>query len=491
MVSMIRDTFLLLGVMGTVCLCGCAEAPPSPPHSMVQVQELRRTHPDAYPPYVVVQINLQRVLDDRLSEAERAESLNVVTRLGAENPEALGELAGVLSQENLPVQLQHAVLTLLLKKDYPVLAGAVVKALPDIKPGTGMRDAILDWLSRHGDMEVLAEVVKQWAQEPTVDGPNEARFRQIVERISGKMWDEALLAGLNSEGAFARGSALDVLGQRMATPALRKRIGVMRPNAEAVRILQEMMERFDYLPTSRAELLACAAAYKTQRERMRESTALFARWQADYGYQFNIRDFHLLGRITQDPLRDRLGRTHLRLQLSESTLERKHPPTRAVTGAAAATDRYEQQVNHLSMSDLWHLYLLSEMLSRERVQIALRIMAERDREDASRPWGGLVFYENGRAEAKLYPARSGDDTVYDPTDRAVRDGRDALCFFHAHFEKVDNAKRTGPDAAELRRAAQGNTNALVLTSLNDKEFCAHFYTPAGRVVSLGIFPLRK
>jgi len=488
---MIRKTFLVLAVMGTVYICGCAEAPPSPPHSMVQVQELRETHPDAYPPYVVVQINLQRVLDDRLSEAERAESLTVVTRLGAENPEALGELAGVLSQENLPEPLQRAVLAFLLKKDYPVLAGAVVQALPDIKPGSGMRDAILDWLSRHGDLEVLGEVVKQWAQEPSVDGPNEARFRQIVERISGKVWDEALLAGLNSEGAFARGSAVDVLGRRIPTPALRKRIRAMRPNSEPMQVLHEMMGRFDYLPTTRAELLACAAAYKTQRESMRESTALFARWQADYGYRFNIRDFHLIGRITQDPLRDRLGRTHLRMQLSESTLERKHPPLRLAAGTTGKTDRFNEQVNHLSMSDLWHLYLLSEMLSRERVQIALRIMAEKDREDTMRPWGGLVFYENGRAEAKLYPARNGDDAVYGPTDRAVRDGRDALCLFHAHFEKVDNAERTGPDAAELRRAAQGNTNGLVLTSLSAEEFCAHFYTPAGRVISLGIFPLRK
>jgi hypothetical protein len=488
---MIRNTLLLLGMTGAVCICGCPDAPPSPPHSMLQYQELRQTHPDAYPPYVVVQINLQRVLDDRLSEAERAESLNVVTRLGAENPEALSELAGVLSQEHLPEQLQRAVLTFLLKKDFPVLAGAVVKALPDIKPGSGMRDAILDWLSRHGDMEVLSEVVKQWAQEPSVSGPNEARFRQIVERISGKAWDEALLTGLNAEGAFARGSALDVLGRRIATPALRKRIGALRPNSEAVRILHEMIQRFDYLPTTRAELVACAAAYKTQRQLLRESASLFARWQADYGYRFNIRDFHLLGRITQDPLRDRLGRTHLRLQLSESTLERKHPPTRPVAGAAATTDRYEEQVNHLSMSDLWRLYLLSEMLSRERVQIALRIMAERDREDTTRPWGGLVFYENGRAEAKLYPARSGDDAVYAPTDRALIDGRDALCVFHAHFEKADNTGRTGPDAAELRRAAAGNTNALVLTSLSDDEFCAHFYTPTGWVVSLGIFPLRK
>jgi len=488
---MIRNTFLAAALTGAVCLCGCPDAPPSPPYSMLQYQELRSTHPDAYPPYVVVQINLQRVLDDRLSEAERAESLNVVTRLGAENPEALGELAGVLSQENLPEQLQRAVLAFLLKKDYPVLAGAVVKALPDIKPGTGMRDAILDWLSRHGDMEVLAEVVKQWAQEPSVDGPNEARFRQIVERISGKVWDEALLAGLNSEGTFARGSALDVLGKRITPATLRKRIGALAPNSEAVRVLQEMMGRFDYLPTSRGELVACASAWTTQRELMRESTALFARWQADYGYRFNIRDFHLLGRITRDPLRDRLGRTHLRLQLSESTLERKHAPTRLPVNAAARTDRYERQVNALSMSDLWHLYLLSEMLDRERVQIALRILAEKDREDTTRPWGGLVFYENGRAEAKLYPARSGDDAVYDPSDRAVRDGRDALCIFHAHFETADNAGRAGPDAAELRRAAAGNYNALVLTSLSEAEFSAHVYTPGGRVVSLGIFPFRK
>jgi hypothetical protein len=105
-----------------------------------------------------------------------------------------------------------------------------------------------------------------------------------------------------------------------------------------------------------------------------------------------------------------------------------------------------------------------------------------------------VFYENGQAEAKLYPAstQAGEnDLAYVPSMRLILDGRDALCRFHAHFENVDNRDRAGPTAEELQSAKRNNFSSLVLTTVSPDLFCAHYYNAAGQVVSMGVFPLKK
>ena len=127
------------------------------------------------------------------------------------------------------------------------------------------------------------------------------------------------------------------------------------------------------------------------------------------------------------------------------------------------------------MADLWNLVILNEMVSRPHVQMALKKMAALDLADTKRPWGGLIFYENGQAEAKLYPAAvigGGDDLIYHPSTVYQKDARSSLCRFYAHFDKVENAGRAGPTAEELRDAAENNAYGLVVTRISQTSFCA-------------------
>jgi hypothetical protein len=145
------------------------------------------------------------------------------------------------------------------------------------------------------------------------------------------------------------------------------------------------------------------------------------------------------------------------------------------------------------MADLWRLRLLDEMLTRPHVQMAIAVMADRDRADAARAWGGVIFYESGRATARIYPPpdAGGDDKTYAPSEQAASDLRDSLCRFHAHFERANNAERSLPSQTELLEAATGGFCGLLLTTLGDDTFCATYYTPRGVVVSLGAAPLRR
>jgi len=487
---------ILSAIFATTFLAaGCPAPPSAPPVSPAQYRKMSHRR-ESYPKQVILMHNLQRVFDADLETAQRVDSFALVAMIGSDDPQVAGQLASVLADERTPEQLHRKVLAFLLKSDYPGLAAHVVPVVAQAGRDSDLREAILGWLARHPTPAVLAEVVKLWAAEPSITGPNEPRYRGIVENISGRSWDETLLGSINTPVFFARGSALEVLAARMPAAVLRFRISQLVAKTDACKALQAFIDRFEYVPTTRADFLATVSIHKTRPEMLSDAVRLSTAWTEDYGLKFNIRDFHLLSRLARDPLRTNLRRTQLVLEISRAFSSRTHTHGRPAGSEARGdyNDDFGSQVDRLTMSDLWNLYLLNEMLSRPRIQMALGIMAERDRADRRGAWGGLVFYENGQAEAKLYQGsrQSGEnDLAYSPAKRFMIDARDSLCRFHGHFEKLDNSARAGPDAAELSDAKNGNYYGLILTSLLGDAFCAHYYNPSGCVISMGQFLFRR
>jgi len=473
---------------------GCAEEIPKPPYSLAQYERMRATSPGAYPLATLRLRNLQRVLDADLSPEQRLASFELLRYLGADEPSIHERLSLVLTEEGGPYQLHHAVLTFLLEQDYPGLAGYVVPALAKADQDPSLREAILQWLMRHPSPAVLSEIVRLWADEPSAVSANEPRYRHIVERITGRPWDEALLAAINNRQTFARGRALEILAARLPHSELARKIMQLQPETSAMAALQSFFETFDYLPSRRAEFAALVTIFKTRLEMISDVVRLTGQWRDDYGYQFNIRDFHLLARLARDPLRVMLRRTQLILELSRSLRTRQHVRYRPRgRGGRIYTDRFALLADSLTISDLWNIYLLNEMLSRPRVQLALRIIAEGIRRDPTSASCGLVFYRHGQAEAMLYPPAKPDPgrPGRGVSRRMVRDGRDSLCRFYTNFAKVQNASKAGPDAEQLLQANKDGFYGVILTSVNEYAFCAHYYSPGGQVVSLGKFPFRK
>jgi hypothetical protein len=465
---------------------GCEHAIPLPPTNLAAYERMRRRNPPDYPDYTVRQYNLRRVCDASLGEAERADSLELLVRLAGHDPAVAEHLAAVLADPSSPTRLHHAALEYLLRKDDAKIAVYAVAALGNANLPPALRDAILQWLTRHPRPQVLSQVVKLWAEQPA-GGPDEATYRRIVTSISGKPWDEALLLGLNTEQFFARGSAVELLASRLEAGEFRRRLLSLAPATDAVRAAQTFIRRFDYVPSRGAALLTAAWLYTTRRRMLDDAAALWRKWQRRSAEPFRVRDFHLLSRLARDPLREDRPRSELIVELTRQLASRQH-----VRRGAAGADDFASHVDALTTGDLWTLYLLDEMLRRRRVRLALRLMAERDRADVYHAWGGLVFYENGQAEAKLYefdPKQPSDDLRYVASEYVEADGRDAMCRFHAHFEKAANAARAGPTKEELRAAAEGGYRGLVLTTLSEASFAAHYYTPEGVVVSLGVLPL--
>ncbi len=478
------DRALLVLFVAALLTGSCAQPPPALPHSLAEYETMRTASRQSYPRETILLKNLQRVLDGEQPTGQRVASLQLVLHLGARDPSVRHRLSAILTQQDSPYELHHTVLSFLLANDYPGLAAYVVPALARADQDPQLRDAILQWLMRHPSPEVLSEIVNLWANEPSPVSVNEPRFRYIIEQISGTDWQEALLAGINSSESFERGRALEILARRLPVEWIKRRIMELQPKSQPMAALQSFMETFDYLPVRRTEFAAVATVFGMRLEMISDAARLQTEWRHNYGYRFNIRDFHLLSRLARDPLRTMLRRTQLILELGQALATRQHVrySARRKGRGRAFTDRFGLQIESLSNSDLWNLYLLNEMLNRPRVQLALKVMADRNRAGTDESRSGLLFYEHGQPEAMLYPPEL--------TSRMTRDGRDALCYFRTHFQKVYNTAQAGPSAEELQEATQSNHYGLILTSVNEYAFCAHYYNPRGLVVSLGKFPFR-
>jgi len=474
---------------------GCETRQIGPPPVTVEQYDRSLTDRAAeYPPRTVVLHNLRRVLDASLSEADRVASLKLIERLDRNDPTVRDQLMGILTDESNGEALRLAVLEMLLGKDDPALAVQAARILPGLKPDSPMREKILAFLGRNAAPGMLSETVRVWASQPSTTGLEEPRFRQAVERVTGKSWDQALLDAVNTPGFTASEEAISLLAGRVAQPRLRSQVVSMTARTQAMLALQVLIRLFDYFPTNKAAIRGAMEMGKVPPVRLEEASRLAAAWRRDFSYAFDVRDFPLINELARDSVRRQVRRTEMVLELAQRFIKRQHVARKASNppGPYDYSDQLSRHVDALSMVDLWNLHILNEMLSRPRVQMALKAMADRDQADTTGAWGGLVFYESAKAEAKLYPAdaSAADDRIYRPSAAFRKDAGASLCRFFGHFEKVDNAGRAGPTAEEIRLAAEDNSYGLVLTRVTKDSFCAHYFTPRGLVISLGVMPLR-
>ena len=128
--------------------------------------------------------------------------------------------------------------------------------------------------------------------------------------------------------------------------------------AEERRRLRYFSEHFGYMPRTGRELLSEVVACQNGPDRLYPATVLAFGWQRQYGYRFNPRDIHLLSRLANDPARKESTRQKLTQSLLASVRGRRLVrPAGAAYATPGKVASLESQVDALSMSDLWTLYL--------------------------------------------------------------------------------------------------------------------------------------
>jgi hypothetical protein len=470
---------------------GCDSALVTIPRNVAQYDLMQKNTPGAYPDGVILMHSLLRASDKDLPPAQRVEAIQLVNKIGPNDPRSREESLELLTEPSTPPELRSATLEIVLAKEDPTWAAALVALLPRLKTGDPVRAKMTAWMARHPGPLVLAEIVKAWAALP-VANPNEKEFMELVRNVSGQPWAAALLEAINSPDFQAGPWAMQILAARSSRATLGERIGSLSARAPAAKALQTLWNKFQYLPTTVTEFQVMQAIWTAHADSLAPAAKTFEQWKGQ-GYEFNIRDFHLLDQLANDPIRRPMTRGQLiqSLRQAQHSVEHIHIHSGGGLTDKAVADDLESNVDRLSMADLWTMQLLHELLSRTRIEAAMRVVAFKDRADTHSAWGGLVFYHDGGADAVLYqapPDSPENDLVFPISPKVLADGRESLCRFIAHFEKDKNASRAGPTAQELRSAKEDNIAGVIFTSISDDTFCAHYYTPGGVVVSLGCYP---
>ena len=490
----------------TLLAAGCDSAPAPIPRSVSQYDQMQKNSPGAYPEVVILLHNLVRTGDKDLPPVPRAQAIQLVNKIAPNDPRAREETMEILADPSTPVELRSATLEIVLTKDDPTWAAPLISLMPRLKGSDPIRAKIMAWMTRHTGTLVMTEIVKVWAALPIGD-PSESQFMDMVRNVGGQPWDTSLLDAVNSPDSQAAPWAMQILAARASRASLGERIRALSARSTAVKAMQAFWDKFEYLPVTASEFWATEAIWTAQTGSLAPVAKTFEQWKGQ-GYEFNIRDFHLLDQLGSDLIRQPLTRAHLIQALRQElqTVEHIHfhsdgalttMPSEHSSGSMAgkaAPDDLDSNLDRLTMADLWTMELLHDLLIRPRIQMAMSMVELKDREDTRSAWGGLVFYRDGGADAVLYqaPADSPEnDLLYPVSPKALADGRESICRFIGHFEKEKNAARGGPTAQEFRAAKEDNISGVIFTSVSAEMFCAHYYTPSGVVVSLGCYPFRE
>ncbi|MBI5725912.1 MAG: hypothetical protein HZA50_18275 [Planctomycetes bacterium] len=495
-----RGLFCLAAAAMFASLAGCVDMQTKPPPvTIAEYKSYVGSGMQTYNRQTILFHNLQRVGDSALPEAQRVDSLDVVSATAEAEPTVGQQLVVVSNDSATPSALRERINIFLRKSDIRIDPTIVANTqTPKVLDPGDLKGLLEKYARDGGQITDLIDVVSRWAQQVAVNGPMEDLFRKAAVKIAGQPWPEALVASINAPDFTARGSAIDVLAHRMAVEDIGKMILRLQPKTEAMAALQVFLERFEFVPSNAGEFTAVVTMYKSSRELINDAAKLWRNWHDNYGYSFNIRDFHLLSQIARDPLREpfraTIPRRKMVMDLNKAFTVRVHASCAADPLAKEGGNTFMRVADKLTLADMWNLQLINDMLSLPRVQYALRTMSVGDRNDKTGVWGGLIFYRNGMAEALLYPpdnSQGPNDLEYVPTKRLQLDNYDAVARFNGHFEQAANGARAGPTQNELAAAKKGNFYGLVITSIGEETFAAHYYNPAGVIVSLGTFPFRK
>ncbi len=140
----------------------------------------------------------------------------------------------------------------------------------------------------------------------------------------------------------------------------------------------------------------------------------------------------------------------------------------------------------LPWADLLCIRLADAMLLDPAMKSSLFPQAQRDRDDTSTEYGGIMDCVDGQSLAILYPPlqRSHDQKYYAPGSM-VEAGHRAPFHYHFHVQDLRNAEFAGPGGGDLEYADSMAINGLVFTSVREGRLNADFYTEGRIVVDLG------
>jgi len=155
-------------------------------------------------------------------------------------------------------------------------------------------------------------------------------------------------------------------------------------------------------------------------------------------------------------------------------------------GSGFSENLYEQR-ERAHWSDLAAMVLALDILDDAAIRRHLFELADRDREDLTTEYGGVIALDaQARGEILEFPPRSKNGDLRFESPQALFDALyTGLFHFHNHTQKYENSQYAGPHTGDFAFADSTRCNGLVFTFLSADLLGVDFYRYDRFVVDLG------
>ncbi len=199
---------------------------------------------------------------------------------------------------------------------------------------------------------------------------------------------------------------------------------------------------------------------------------------------------HMAGAVyTSDHHPDRLSRSRAELLALAADRLKGRVVYRRENAGTLTGETLKDAGDGLSWGEALLLHAAIDATDDAALPGPLFVSAERDRQDTTTEYGGLIDAPASRGfSATTYPPRPterfGDDRFI-ASEEMLKAGDTSLFFFHFHAGEYTNRRYAGPSDGDLDYTRRFGRCGLVFTFVSTTTMNADFYTPAGVVVDLG------
>jgi hypothetical protein len=397
------------------------------------------------------------------------------------------------------VDARDAALQRLAVRDEEALKRTIRNHFPNMNALEGRR-YLANEIARRGWADLTPALVSGWARnivgyEDDMDRPEAIALQQLHgdEQLADVVFD--LFVESNSvaqQGLRTRcWMLLHRLGARERLVALLKEREPPADDAMLIDLHRGATE-LGIVPHNREEILwlrtLCTAAYA---DFWAEAQAASAQLDTARQAELELRDLPIVVSAARHaPELLSMRKSELMRLLDTELYGAQHYDRGSRYGDVTSSrgDRLRDWTDELRWGDCVAILIATRALKVPQVVDHLFDYAERDRNDKSTEYGGVIQLDaQGRFEVLEFPPRIRQhDRKFIASQAMLDSAYTALFHFHYHVQEFRNGENAGPGYGDLNFATNVRANCLVFTYVSQGRLNVDYYRHGRVVVDLGI-----
>ena len=409
------------------------------------------------------------------------------------------QLKRIVFQPGYTQPVREQAFARLQSRDLKDLKATLALNLPRME-ALAWREWLCARIAKEGWIDLTPALVRAWSvpMPGWVDRPEDRPERQALVALHGedRLMDVLVDLLVNSDPLTERNlrmrcwELLQRQGQRERLVALLAD-GQDREGDALLRDLRRCAREMGIVPTTREEILWMQALLTTANALFwDEARQAVAKLPEPTRASLEMRELPIA--VAAARRRPEL------LQTSAPELYARVEARRGANGSRIAmaslegymTDHQEtlySQRGRLRWGDLAAMTLAMDLLDDATVRAKLFGLADRDLEDRTTEYGGLLFVKrDGSPEiVECIPRVKGSDVRFEAPQAMFDQGYTGLFHFHLHAQSYENERYAGPHIGDFTYADSTRANCLVFTFLKRRELNVDYYRHGPVVVDLG------